>query len=262
MLSHILFFRSIGERTCHCIENIIANIVSMMMRGSEVKRMQSNLDEYEGWGMEGIENSVRARCGAQSRICGIDEVGRGALAGPVVAAAVILNYDDIPSGIKDSKLLSASRRVVLSQALMQKALVGIGESCVNEIDNINILQASLLAMTRAVKALPCAPDYALVDGIHSPCGLYCPVQTVVGGDRSCIAIAAASIVAKVFRDNLMAKLSQLYPEYGWCRNVGYGVKKHQEALLKYGVTPHHRKSFRPVRFLVATPPSDASEYKR
>lgn len=182
------------------------------------------------------------------RVAGIDEVGRGPLAGPVVAAAVILpmGRSAIFDGIADSKKLGAARRETLFDLLMSEAACGVGEASVEEIDDINILQAAMLAMRRAVEALPQPPDHALVDGNRLP-ALPCPGDALVKGDARCRSIAAASIVAKVTRDRLMAALAAEFPGYGWERNAGYGTKEHLAALETLGVTPHHRRSFRPVR---------------
>ena len=185
----------------------------------------------------------------QSRIvpvCGLDEAGRGPWAGPVVAAAVILDPGALPDGIDDSKKMTARRREVVYKALTQHALIGIGAASVREIDSINILQASYLAMRRAVAKLPMQPRRALIDGKGLPDGLPCPGEAIIGGDASVPAIAAASIVAKVTRDRIMVALAQQYPGYGWETNAGYGVKLHAEALQRLGVTPHHRRSFKPV----------------
>jgi ribonuclease HII len=181
-----------------------------------------------------------------SRVAGVDEVGRGPLAGPVVAAAVILDPELIPEGLDDSKKLSAKKRQMLAGIIRQTAQVSIGQASVDEIDYNNILQASLLAMTRAVQGLEIQPDYLLIDGNQTPKGLRMPMQTVVKGDTLSQSIAAASIVAKIWRDQLMVDLAQQHPGYGWETNMGYGSKSHMSALQKYGPTPHHRRSFKPV----------------
>ncbi len=181
-----------------------------------------------------------------SPVCGIDEAGRGPLAGPVVAAAVILDPNNFPDGINDSKKLTEPRREALYEALLEVAVVGVGFADVYEIDEINILQASLLAMSRAYEALPDGARFALIDGIHAP-QLPCPTETLKGGDGRSLSIAAGSIVAKVTRDRLMATLALDYPEYGWARNKGYGSAAHLTALRKHGPCPHHRMSFAPVR---------------
>ncbi len=182
-------------------------------------------------------------------VAGIDEAGRGPWAGPVVAAAVVLDSGSLPlelcQRIDDSKKLSAARRLDVFERLRQCAVVGIGKAEVDEIDAINILAATHVAMARAVDALAVLPDVALVDGNRAP-ALPCRVQCVVGGDGLSLSIAAASIVAKVTRDRIMAGLAVTFPGYGWERNVGYGTAEHRGALERLGVTPHHRRSFRPV----------------
>ena len=178
-------------------------------------------------------------------VCGIDEAGRGPWAGPVVAAAVILDHARVPPGINDSKQLTPAAREELFQALMSCASIGVGFASVSEIDSINILQATLRAMERAVAALPRAPNAALVDGNRLP-QLRCPALAVVRGDGRSLSIAAASIIAKVTRDRLMRDLAREYPAYGWERNKGYGTNVHAVALARHGVTPHHRLSFGPV----------------
>ena len=180
------------------------------------------------------------------RIAGVDEVGRGPLAGPVVAAAVVLNPQDIPDGLNDSKKLTAKRRAALETAIRERAEVALAEATVAEIDAHNILRASHLAMERAVAALDPPPDYLLIDGNMIPHGLTIPAQAVVKGDAHSVSIAAASIVAKNWRDQLMVDLAQQHPGYGWETNAGYPSKQHREALQNLGVTPHHRRSFRPV----------------
>lgn len=179
-------------------------------------------------------------------ICGVDEVGRGPLAGPVVAAAVVLDRAAIPEGIADSKRLSAPRRAALAEALIASAAVGIGMASVEEIDALNVLNAAELAMRRAVEALARAPAAALIDGNRVPPGLPCRARALVGGDARCLSIAAASIVAKVARDRLMDGLAAGHPGYGWERNRGYGTAEHLAALLRLGVTPQHRRSFAPI----------------
>lgn len=180
-------------------------------------------------------------------IAGVDEVGRGPLAGPVVASAVILNRESIPEGLNDSKKLTAKRREQLTLLLRQSAWVGLGVASVEEIDALNILQASLLAMRRAVADLPVAPDHLLIDGNKLPQDLPCPATAVVGGDALSPSIAGASIVAKTWRDNVMKEAATQFPGYGWETNAGYPTKCHKSALQNLGVTPFHRRSFRPVR---------------
>jgi ribonuclease HII len=177
-------------------------------------------------------------------IAGVDEVGRGPLAGPVVAAAVILLRP--LGGLADSKTLCAEERERLAGLVRAQARIGIGAASVAEIDRINILQASLLAMRRAVLRLGCLPDLALIDGKHAP-ELPCPVETIVDGDALVPAISAASIVAKVTRDRLMRRLAERYPGYGWETNVGYATSAHREAIWQLGACCHHRRSFAPVQ---------------
>jgi ribonuclease HII len=179
-------------------------------------------------------------------VCGVDEAGRGPLAGPVVAAAVILDRTSMPDGLDDSKRLTAARRRALLADLMSVAMIGVGSASVEEIDQINILNATMLAMRRALEALPVTPMVALVDGNRCP-DLPCQARAVVKGDQRCLSIAAASIVAKVHRDAVMADLAATYPAYGWRRNAGYGTAEHLAALRSHGPTSHHRRSFAPVR---------------
>ncbi|HUN45053.1 MAG TPA: ribonuclease HII [Stellaceae bacterium] len=180
-------------------------------------------------------------------VCGIDEVGRGPLAGPVVAAAVILDRRRLPRKLRrnldDSKKLTPEARDEFATLLRQCAMIGLGAASVTELDRINILQASFLAMRRALAALPVAPTAALVDGNCDP-SLTCPAHTVVGGDGLSLSIAAASVVAKVARDRLMRRLAGRYDGYGWTTNVGYATAEHRAAIVRLGLTPHHRLSFR------------------
>jgi ribonuclease HII len=185
-------------------------------------------------------------------VCGIDEVGRGPWAGPVVAAAVILDAAAIPEGLNDSKLVPRRRREALAEQLRACASIGVGVATVAEIAAINILQASLLAMARAVAALDRIPAFALVDGSQLPKGLPCPGEALPRGDGACLSIAAASIVAKVHRDRLMADLAAECPGYGWETNMGYGTPEHAAALDLLGITRHHRQGFRPVARMLET----------
>jgi ribonuclease HII len=190
------------------------------------------------------ERALRAnghRC-----IAGLDEVGRGPLAGPVVAAAVVLDHGKVPRGLADSKALPAERREELFEAILASADVGIATISHQEIDTINIRQASLLAMCRALAALPCRPDMALVDG-NDPPKLPCAVEAIVKGDATVASIAAASIVAKVVRDRLMRRLGQVFPAYGFHTNAGYSTAFHLSALAAEGPCPFHRMSFAPLR---------------
>ena len=191
---------------------------------------------------------------AGGRVAGVDEVGRGPLAGPVVAAAVIF-----PTGVPrklailldDSKKLTPQQRGVAFDALRAsgRAEIAVAAASVTEIDRLNILRAALLAMCRAVARLPAPPDFALVDG-NVPPGLACPVRCVVGGDARCLSIAAASIVAKVVRDRAMARLALRWPGYGWETNAGYATEFHRAALLRLGPTRHHRPAFASVAQLI------------
>jgi ribonuclease HII len=190
---------------------------------------------------------------ADRPVAGIDEAGRGPLAGPVVAAACILGSGlpaEIAATIDDSKKLTRAKRSALFEWLASNAEIGVGMASVEEIDAINILQATLLAMRRAVARLPRQPAVALIDGNRCP-ALSCRMQAVVGGDGLSLSIAAASIVAKVTRDRLMAELDSRYPGYGLARNAGYGTREHLAALLHLGVTPIHRRSFSPISQLTA-----------
>jgi len=204
--------------------------------------------------------AIERRC--TGLVCGIDEAGRGPLAGPVVAAAVILDPRRFPKslreGLDDSKVLTIEQREACYRALGRcvdrgTARIGVGAASVPEIDRINILRAALLAMKRAVAVLGACPDTALVDGNIAP-PLDCAVQTVVTGDSLSFSIAAASVVAKVTRDRIMRGLAPRYPVYGWGTNVGYATPEHGEAIRRFGVTRHHRRSFAPVRLALGGEP--------
>lgn len=181
-----------------------------------------------------------------TRIAGVDEVGRGPLCGPVTAAAVVLDLSRIPAGLNDSKQLSHKRRAELVAHITATAQVSVAHASVEEIDALNILQASHLAMIRAIEGLAVPPDHVLIDGNRMPKALAISAETIVKGDARSVSIAAASIVAKEVRDALMVDLAQQYPGYGWERNAGYPTKEHLRALLDFGVTPVHRRSFKPV----------------
>ena len=185
----------------------------------------------------------------QGIVAGIDEAGRGPWAGPVVAAAAILNRVNFPAGIDDSKKLTKSKREALYDIIMAQAQVGVGMASVQEIDEYNILGATKLAMRRAYDALSHKPDVTLVDGNQLP-DLPCTMKAIIGGDALCISIAAASFIAKVTRDRIMTELAGEFPHYGWERNSGYGTKSHQEGLALFGVTAHHRSSYAPIRKLL------------
>mgnify|MGYP002338714696 CR=1 FL=1 len=182
------------------------------------------------------------------RVAGIDEAGRGPWAGPVCAAAVCLGPDARAAlaGVTDSKALTRKRRDTLLERVRAHADVGVGWASAAEVDHHNVLQASLLAMQRAVAALAESPDHALVDGRQVP-ALACPAHCLVKGDRRSLSVAAASIVAKVERDRHMAILDARHPGYGWARNAGYGTAEHRDALARLGPSPEHRRSFKPVR---------------
>ncbi len=189
------------------------------------------------------------------KVVGADEVGRGPWAGPVVAAAAWLDQDALPAGLlkrlDDSKKLSKKAREEISAQLQDlaaegKAFIALGQAEVEEIDSLNILRASLLAMTRAIARLPFVPDAALIDGNKLP-DLPCPARCVIKGDGRSLSIAAASVIAKVARDWQMSELARIHPGYGWERNQGYGTAEHREGIARLGITAAHRRSFRPIR---------------
>ena len=189
-----------------------------------------------------IENQILND--SRKLICGIDEVGRGALAGPVVAAAVILDFKNIPPNINDSKKLSKSSRQTIQNEIFTSAIsVGIGSANNTEIDKINILEATLLSMKRAYENLNIKPNLALIDGNKAPL-LDCEIKTVINGDELSLSIAAASIIAKVYRDKLMAKIDKKFPNYNFKNNVGYGTKEHYNAIKQNGTIIYHRNSFK------------------
>lgn len=193
-------------------------------------------------------------------VCGIDEAGRGPLAGPVVAAAVIFEQRRLPRRLRaeldDSKKLSAEARAEYAVIIKACARIGIGAASVAEIDRHNILQATFIAMRRAVTALGLVPDLALVDGNCAPT-LPCAIRTIIGGDGLSLSIAAASVIAKVTRDKLMRALAARYRGYGWETNVGYGTEEHRSALALLGLTPHHRRSFSPCQLTLDLKPGTA-----
>lgn len=178
-------------------------------------------------------------------IAGIDEVGRGPLAGPVIAAAVILDRKNIPEGINDSKKIPKAKRILLADKIKENSIYAYGAASEIEIDEINILQASLLAMKRASDRLSVVPKTTLIDGNFKP-DIKNNTISIIKGDSKSVSIAAASILAKVYRDEIMLKYSKQFPEYGFQTNSGYGTKEHLSALKNYGITPIHRKSFKPV----------------
>jgi ribonuclease HII len=187
-----------------------------------------------------------------AKIAGVDEAGRGPWAGPVVAGAAVLDLDRVPNdllnALDDSKKLKPHSRAALFEQLTDCPAVrlGVGISDVADIDIHNILQATMMAMAKAVSGLPVQPDYALVDGNREPI-LPCPLETIVKGDGKSVSIAAGSIIAKVTRDKIMSDLALEFPGYGWETNAGYGTPQHQTALRHLGVTPHHRQSFKPIQ---------------
>ena len=188
--------------------------------------------------------------GGYKFIAGVDEAGRGPWAGPVVAASVVFTNGKAPRGLHDSKLLSPEARARLYEAILETGWVGVGIVSVEDIDRLNILQATMRAMCEAVSGLKHAPEVVLVDGNRCP-----PIAqravAVVSGDQLCPSIAAASIIAKVTRDRLMQNLSQDFPAYGWEANKGYGTPAHSRAIHQHGVTAHHRRSFAPIRLALA-----------
>lgn len=199
--------------------------------------------------MPDLSFEIAAGWEAGKIVCGVDEVGRGPLAGPVTAAAVIVPQGGLPPDIagrvRDSKVLSDKQREDLYPVLTTRCRYAVAEASVAEIDALNILQASLLAMRRAVMGLGLVPDMALIDGNHCP-ALPCTAQAIVKGDGKSLSIAAAAIIAKVTRDRLMRKLAEDYPAYGWDRNAGYPTAEHLRGLDTHGLTPWHRASFGPV----------------
>ncbi len=201
----------------------------------------------------GPDYSFETEHGAPSlRVCGIDEAGRGPLAGPVVAAAAVIDMERCPVGLNDSKKLTHKARERLFAELADCADIGIGMASVEEIDEINILQATMLAMTRALAALKTPPAFALIDGNRVP-KLTCPARAIVKGDGRVLSIAAASIAAKVTRDRMMVEMAKKHPGYGFEKHMGYGTKIHLDALNRLGVTPHHRRSFAPIRHMLSPP---------
>ena len=194
-----------------------------------------------------MEAESAAYAAGYTSVCGIDEAGRGPLAGPVMAAAVVLPPDFSLPGLNDSKQLTARRREALYAALMDDDRVKkcVAEASVEEIDRLNILRATHLAMRRAAEGLTVTADFALIDGL-AVSGFPLPQRNIVRGDALCVSIAAASILAKVTRDRRMQELDALFPHYGFARNAGYGTKEHLLAIQNYGITPHHRRSFGPV----------------
>mgnify|MGYP001310079415 FL=1 len=181
-----------------------------------------------------------------NKIAGVDEVGRGCLAGPVFAAAVILNKSINTKDIKDSKKISFKRRILLSEYIKKNSIHAVGTASVEEINKINILNASLLSMQRALDKLKLKPSIVYIDGLFAPKGLKIKHKTFVKGDEKITCISAASIVAKATRDLFMIRLGQKFPKYKWNKNFGYGTTEHLNGIRKYGITKHHRKNFKPI----------------
>jgi ribonuclease HII len=182
---------------------------------------------------------------------GVDEVGRGCLAGPVVSAAVILKENVNLKLLKDSKKIAFKKRIEIAEHIKLNSTYAIGLATVEEILNLNILQAALLSMKRAIDKLSIKPELILIDGNFAPKGLK-NFKTIINGDEKIKSIGAASIIAKVFRDQLMIKLSEKFHNYAWERNFGYGTKAHMEGLKKFGITSHHRKSFKPIHKMLSS----------
>ncbi len=206
-----------------------------------------------------LDDAFARRFGEGVLVAGVDEVGRGPLAGPVVAAAVVVPESVREALLKvagDSKVLTAKKRVAVEVLVREGCAFGIGEASVAEIDELNIRNATFLAMTRALAQVPYGA--VVVDGNAKIPGLKMPQECVVGGDGKELAVACASILAKVYRDALMAKLGEAYPAYGWAKNAGYGTAVHMDALRHHGVTEHHRRSFAPVRDMLGVGQQDES----
>ena len=182
---------------------------------------------------------------------GVDEVGRGCLAGPVVSAAVILKDTINLKLLKDSKKITFNKRIEIAKHIKLNSTYAVGVASVEEILNINILQAALLSMKRAIDKLSIKPELVLIDGNFAPKGLK-NFKTIINGDEKIKSISAASIIAKVFRDQLMIKLSEQFKNYAWDRNFGYGTKAHMDGLKKFGITSHHRKGFKPIHKMLSS----------
>ena len=186
-------------------------------------------------------------------ICGVDEAGRGPLAGPVTAAAVILDVTHVPEGLNDSKKLKETRRNELFDEILMTSIVSVAHVGAQRIDQLNIREASLLAMANAVRGLSFVPDYALIDGNALPRGMQCEASAIIKGDARSLSIAAASIVAKVMRDRLMVRMDAHYPKFGFAGHKGYPTQAHRAAIAQFGPSPLHRQSFAPVREAAAKP---------
>lgn len=202
-------------------------------------------DNSPDWPTDFFERRARRRGAAW--VAGVDEVGRGPLAGPVVVAAVMFEGRRFPRGLNDSKMLDPDERAQLYEKILSRGLVAVVSASHERVDRMNILRASLWAMSKAIRALPQRPDHVLVDGNMVPPGLPCDAEALVGGDGRSVSIAAASIVAKVTRDRLMQRVGQAFPEYGFGQHKGYSTPAHFTALSKHGPCQHHRRSFAPIR---------------
>lgn len=210
-----------------------------------MSRMPSLFDLPFGPGFDtALERDFSGRF--DGKLAGIDEAGRGPWAGPVVTAAVVLDHNRLPDGLNDSKKLKEAQREELFEKICSSAAVAVASASPATIDRLNIRTATLQAMSRALGALPLKPAYAVIDGRDLPPGLGCDGQALVKGDARCLAVAAASIVAKVTRDRMMVRLDQFVPGYGFAQHKGYGVPIHADALRRLGATVHHRHSFKPV----------------
>lgn len=205
------------------------------------------------------DREERALGAPARRIAGVDEAGRGPIAGPVVAATVVLDWSHVPEGLNDSKKLTEAKREALFEAILARHGVAIAIGSVARIDASDIRAATLDAMRRAVNGLAVAPDHVLVDGLDVPPGLPCPGTALVGGDARSVSIAAASIVAKVLRDRLMTRAGETHPDYGFAVHKGYGTAAHMAALIEKGASPLHRTSFAPVARVLGLPPKSVTK---
>ncbi len=220
----------------------LLSVDTALARGGRLGHAGPMLAPSPDFTFERAAKAQGARC-----VAGVDEVGRGPLCGPVTAAAVVLDPGGLPTGLRDSKRLTARARQALAAEIRSCAQIGVGHATPAEIDARNIAQATFLAMHRAIAALPAPPDHLLVDGNRLPRDLPCRAQALVKGDARALSIAAASIIAKTVRDAHMADLAQRHPGYGWERNAGYPTKCHLDAIARLGPTPEHRRSFAPIR---------------
>ncbi len=217
-----------------------------------LKRIKKKSKTTKNEKMPDFKHELLILSGGSGFVAGIDEAGRGPWAGPVAAGAVIFpdlkTTDFLAEKLNDSKKLTPAKREELFAELHQSgALIGCGLASVEEIDRLNILQATFLAMRRAVSALPAIPSFAIIDGNKVPPGLPCPARALIKGDALSLSVAAASIIAKVTRDRLMTDLAKEFPYYGWEKNAGYGTKAHQNGLAEHGICIHHRKSYAPIK---------------